>query len=380
MRKLERAIQAKPADVALHRDLARALDAAIQGDDAERTLTAITRELPFAFTTLLLLGRLIELRRDSHAAVLAYTRAIKTAQRAGFWLDEASTPQWLRVPVLHAIEFAARGRVDVFRAHLERWVARYGDDEMERVAKCLGMYLGTTPLERADPRQQPSFLYFPDLPVHPVFPREALPFADWYDAETDAIRKEALRVVGETRPFHYDVPEADRGKLQRGDWDAFFFYADGEREDANHTACPHTSSVLARLPLDHVRDHGPEVCFSVMRPGAHILPHRGVTNTRAVLHLGLVIPAGCALSLVGVQQVTWTRGRCFAFDDTFEHEAWNRSDATRIVLLGDIWNPYLRPAERDALADLVVQIGDFNRATAVATQGGVQARPVSQSM
>jgi Aspartyl/Asparaginyl beta-hydroxylase len=365
VRALERAIQANPGKVALHRDLALTLREVILGDDPEGKLSTITRELPFAFTTLLHLGRLIELRRDTHAAVLMYTRAIKTAQLAGFWYDEGSTPQWLREPVLHAMQYAARGKVEVFRAHLERWVAKYGDDEMERVAKCLGMYLGTFPLQRSDPRQQPSFLYFPGLPVHPVFPRDALPFADWFESETDAIRDEALRAAGHTRPFHYDVPEAERGKLTRGDWDAYFFYADGEREDAHHAECSHTSSVLARLPLDHVRDHGPEVCFSVMRPGAHILPHRGVTNTRAVLHLGLEIPPDCALALVGVQQVTWTRGRCFAFDDTFQHEAWNRSDATRIILLCDIWNPYLRPAEREALGDLVAQIGDFNSATAV---------------
>jgi aspartyl/asparaginyl beta-hydroxylase (cupin superfamily) len=171
------------------------------------------------------------------------------------------------------------------------------------------------------------------------------------------------RILDDTRPFHYDVPEADRGKLTEGAWDAYFFYADGEREEAHHAACPHTSSVLARLPLDHVRDHGPEVCFSVMRPGGKILPHRGVTNTRAVLHLGLEIPEGCALHLVGVQEVGWERGRCFAFDDTFEHEAWNQSDRTRVVLLGDIWNPFLRPAEREAVASLVASIGDFHRAS-----------------
>ncbi|MGE5183872.1 MAG: aspartyl/asparaginyl beta-hydroxylase domain-containing protein, partial [Acidobacteriota bacterium] len=62
----------------------------------------------------------------------------------------------------------------------------------------------------------------------------------------------------------------------------------------------------------------------------------------------------------------WERGKCFAFDDTFEHEAWNRSGTTRAVLLGDIWNPFLRPAEREVIAELVARIGDFNRAAAPA--------------
>lgn len=167
--------------------------------------------------------------------------------------------------------------------------------------------------------------------------------------------------------FHYDVPEAQHDQLTAGGaWDAYFFFCDGERIEDHHAACPRVSSVLAQLPLDHIRDHGPEVCFSILRPGAHILPHRGVTNARAVLHLGLEIPDGCALNLPAVEQITWQPGRCFAFDDTYEHEAWNRSATTRTVLLGDIWNPYLRPAEREALAALVGLIGDFNREAAPA--------------
>jgi len=35
------------------------------------------------------------------------------------------------------------------------------------------------------------------------------------------------------------------------------------------------------------------------------------------------------------------------FDDTIEHEAWNRSDSPRAVLIFDIWNPFLSVAERD---------------------------------
>jgi aspartate beta-hydroxylase len=113
------------------------------------------------------------------------------------------------------------------------------------------------------------------------------------------------------------------------------------------------------------------VCFSVLRPGAHILKHRGVTNTRAVLHLGLDIPPGCALHLVGVQELTWEPGRCWAFDDTYEHEAWNRSDRTRVVLLGDIWNPHLTPPERAAIAQLVPLIGDLQKETAPTSIGAV---------
>jgi len=365
VRRLERAVASRPRDVAVHQQLAQALDRLVAGDGAQAELAAICGEQPAAFTSQLYLARFADRGDDLRAAVVAYTRAIRGAQQRGFWFDDNSTPAWLRDAVRAGMAVAHRGRIDVFTQWIQPYVARYGRDELVRVGKCLGIWLGIEPLVYADERQRPSFLYIPGLPVEPVFARTALPFADWYEAETEAIAAEARAVLAapaEIQPFHYDVPEAERGKLTRGAWDAYFFYADGERFDAHHAACPVTAAALARLPLDHVRDHGPEWCFSIMRPGAHILPHRGVTNTRAVLHLGLEIPEGCALSLVGVLEQHWERGKCFAFDDTFEHEAWNRSDTTRVVLLGDIWNPHLRPAEREVLADLVATIGDFHRA------------------
>jgi len=363
----EREIQARPGDVGAHRSLLAAHKRLMSGDAPEEKLVEICRDIPGAFTSLLYLAMLVDARGDKLAAVAGYTRAIKTAQARGFWFDEKSTPDWLRRNVVGAMEVAHQGRIELFHASLEAQIVRFGRDELARVSRCLAMYLGLEATAYADPRQKPSFLYFPDLPVHPVFPRESLAFAEWYEAQTDAIAAELARVRdgAGVQPFHYDVPDGQRCELTAGGaWDAYFFYDEGERLDDHHAACPATSAVLAKLPLDHVREHGPEVCFSIMRPGAHILPHRGVTNTRAVLHLGLEIPAGCALHLPGVLEQQWERGRCFAFDDTFEHEAWNRSDTTRAILLGDIWNPFLTDAEKTAIADLVPQIGDFNRLAA----------------
>jgi hypothetical protein len=369
VRRLEHNLKARPLDLALHQQLAQAHTQLLQRKDRETELAELCRDLPFAFTSQLHLAALYEARGDLRAAVFGFLRAIKTAQLRGFWRDDASTQPWLRDLVLHAMDVADRGRLELFHVAFEPLVATYGKDELSRVAKALAMYLGVEPTVLGDPRQRPSFLYVPGLPVAPVFPRSALPFADWYEARAEAIAGELRSVVDSTgvQPFHYDVPEAQRGQLTAGGaWDAYFFYEDGVRIDAHHAECPQASAALAGLPLDHVRDHGPEVCFSIMRPGAHILPHRGVTNARAVLHLALEIPADCALNLVGVEQVHWQQGRCFAFDDTYEHEAWNRSGSTRAILLADIWNPYLRPAEREALAELVGFIGDFNRLAAPA--------------
>jgi aspartate beta-hydroxylase len=74
-----------------------------------------------------------------------------------------------------------------------------------------------------------------------------------------------------------------------------------------------------------------------------------------------LVPEDCALSVGGEIHV-WRPGEVVVFDDTYEHEAWNRSPRTRVVMIFDTWNPYLTEAERAAVTDLVTAIGDFRRA------------------
>ena len=67
-------------------------------------------------------------------------------------------------------------------------------------------------------------------------------------------------------------------------------------------------------------------------------------------------------SIVGGEIHEWREGRVVVFDDTYEHEAWNHSRSTRVVLIFDVWNPHLSEAERAAVDDVVRAIGDFRTA------------------
>ncbi len=127
---------------------------------------------------------------------------------------------------------------------------------------------------------------------------------------------------------------------------------------SNCNSCPHTIVALEALPLARVPAHAPEVLFSVFTPGTQLLAHRGVTNTRLVAHLPLIVPENCALS-VGGEVHEWQEGRVVVFDDTYEHEAWNRSDLTRVILIFDLWHPALSEPERAAVSELVVALGEF---------------------
>lgn len=68
-----------------------------------------------------------------------------------------------------------------------------------------------------------------------------------------------------------------------------------------------------------------------------------VSPIRLITHLPPIVLADCALR-VGGEIHQWQAGRCVTFDDTFEHEAWNRSGETRVVLILDCWNPDLSDA------------------------------------
>ena len=50
------------------------------------------------------------------------------------------------------------------------------------------------------------------------------------------------------------------------------------------------------------------------------------------------------------------------FDDTFEHEAWNRSASPRMILLMDCWNPHLSLPERQAVRRFAERMTGFENA------------------
>jgi len=156
-------------------------------------------------------------------------------------------------------------------------------------------------------------------------------------------------------------------------WEALFFWRHGRRYDCTHQRCPATSRVLESIELCHVDDEAPEICFSVLKPGTTILPHHGVTNTRSVMHLPLLVPPDCALNVIGCGEHHWREGELMLFDDTFQHEAWNRSTATRIILLMDCWNPHLTAVEKQAVKQLIETISGLHRGARVGETRQAQA-------
>lgn len=95
----------------------------------------------------------------------------------------------------------------------------------------------------------------------------------------------------------------------------------------NRARCPRTARVCAAVPS--LVNAG----FSRFAKGTHLYPHRGEMQGVLRCHLPLVVPRGDVALRVGDEVRRWEPGRCLVFDDTFEHDAWNRGDGDRTLLL-----------------------------------------------
>lgn len=367
---LRRAQTLAPDDPQINENLGIALLRCEDFDGAGRHLRIALQGNPRLHRARLMLGKLLELGGEQRAAAAEYHRALASAQRLGIWVSQETTPAALRDEVLHAVRFTRQYRASLIDEALAPLRARHGAAALARIDACMASHLGKQSAEPADPRQRPLALFFPGLPTTPYLPVDALPWLETLRGQAPAIRDEliALRTADAAgfEPFLTFTNEAQVARHLRNHsdappaWDAFFFYRHGVRIDANHARCPQTSAALESCPLNRVRDQAPEICFSVLTAGTHILPHHGDTNTRVVVHLPLIVPPGCALN-VGGELHEWREGEPVVFDDTFEHEAWNRGESERVVLILDAWNPYLTDVERETLAALVPVLGDFDR-------------------
>jgi aspartate beta-hydroxylase len=368
---LEHAVAAHPTDAQSRYHLGRALDESGELDAAKAAYAAALQAQPGLYLARLHLANVHDRSGAAGPALQEYVAALHDAQRQGRWLDPATTPQNLQPLVERAVQTIMGAKRGIAERTLEELTQQYGRSELRRVERALRIHLREELPSGPDPRQQPTFFYFPELPPSPYLchgddgNRVQFPWIEALEAleaQTPLIRQELRRVLtssaGHERVFlDAEVEQLNlRGTDAAPGWTGYYFYRHGQQRADAIAACPATAAALAALPLAHVPGHGPEVLYSVFMPGTHLLPHRGVTNTRVVGHLPLIVPQGCALRVAG-EEHAWTEGRVVIFDDTYEHEAWNRSAEIRVVLIFDLWNPGLSAVERVAVARILARLG-----------------------
>ncbi|HEX9159680.1 MAG TPA: aspartyl/asparaginyl beta-hydroxylase domain-containing protein, partial [Rhizomicrobium sp.] len=349
----ERAGRAAPKEPAIALNLAFVHRAT---GDATAEMAALTRALaidPYFYPALLAKGLLVERNGNRRQAARIFKDVLAIAPPA------EDVPPELREKLLHAKE-AVRENAAALAVELEKRTApvraAHAGENLERYDECEAVQLG----RRKIYTQAPSLLHFPRLPAIPFHPRELFPWLAALEAASDTIRDELLVVLredmAETRPyvsFAEGAPVAQWAELNHSPrWSAFFLWEHGVRNDAHCARCPKTADLLDRVPMMDCPGYAPTVLFSILSPKTHIPPHSSVTNARLVTHLPLIAPENCRFR-VGNETRDWKYGEAWVFDDTIEHEAWNDSDKLRVIMMIDVWNPFLSAAERDLVSVLL---------------------------
>ena len=304
------------------------------------------------------------------AALLAHAFLLERVgdPRAGeaFSIAAAQAPEASEVPpgLASAVE-RARQRSDEHQLRIETQLLRFIPEQLDASARSrLSRFGSNTARRTRHYHQEPTHFHYPALPEIEFHDTSAFAGIGLLESSTDAIRSEFEALVAaeaaEMVPYiQYPdrVPLRQWAELNKNPkWSAIHLLQNGEVIEANARHCPRTMEVVAQLPQPQVAGASPNAMFSLLAPNTHIPPHTGVANTRLVCHLPLIVPPDCGFRC-GATTREWTVGEAFVFDDTIEHEAWNRSDQLRVVLIVDLWPPALGEDERRAVAMMIAAAG-----------------------
>lgn len=323
--------------------------------DGERERSALEKTLDIDRTDLLALVRLAELHErlgEEAAAAQRWTSVL--ALSSGI---SNPSPEFAAV-LSHAAQFV-RNRKQKFFAAVDDALAdelmNASARDARRMRTAADAWLGRRPIYS----NHCEGLHYPFLPADEFFDREHFPWLSKLEAATATITAELKAILAEAdeelTPYISlppGVPENKWSGLNKSlDWSAFHLWKEGERFDQACNRAPQTAALVESLPICHIKGRAPNAFFSILKAGSHIPAHTGVTNVRSVVHLPLIVPDQCEFR-VGGETRSWVEGEAFAFDDTIEHEAWNRSKLDRAVLIIDVWNPYLSSDERAMICTL----------------------------
>lgn len=176
----------------------------------------------------------------------------------------------------------------------------------------------------------------------PIYNNAVFPWTQSIEREWRAIRSELDRVLTrkeELPGFHELAADVSTISTDRG-WKTYLLAGYGFRSKNNIKQCPETWRICQNIPGLIT------VMFSILEPGKHLPPHRGPYNGVLRLHLGLIIPNPREQLGIRVENelYRWQEGKAVVFDDAYEHEAWNNTPHTRVVLFIDFRKPLRFPA------------------------------------
>ena len=328
--------------------------------DLDGAIAALDEALaiePYNFVALLSKGALLERTSGGKAAASVYRNALKILP---------AEPPTAFAPAIARAREVVDETTDALVAYLDAKAAGSGltldAATQARFDEGVRIFAGKTRPYHSDG----ILLTYPRLPAIPFYDRSLFPWLTELEAATDTIRAELEGALAadekEFAPYiayKPGEPVNQWGELNHSHrWSSYFLWKDGARQDAACERCPKTAALLDTIPMARQPGFAPTAMFSALDAHTHIPAHTGSTNTRLLVHLPLILP-GPARFRVGNEMRLWEMGQAWAFDDTIEHEAWNDADKLRVILIIDIWNPYLTEAERELVTGMLKAKNQF---------------------
>ncbi|NVJ59684.1 MAG: aspartyl/asparaginyl beta-hydroxylase domain-containing protein [Gammaproteobacteria bacterium] len=213
---------------------------------------------------------------------------------------------------------------------------------------------------------RPSYIFYPGLEQAPYTELESVIKVDNYQDALESIRKEALKLLNSNEVEPYISQTATPPKELLGlkgslNWSSLTILEGGQLKLAEGNALVDLVNDL--FDVADCKPLAPEMMLSVLQPGTHIAPHHGLTNLKQTLHIPITIPEGNVKIKVCGMEKEWQLDKPLVFDDSFLHEAWNKSNEARVVLIVDIWHPDLTEQERVFLSMAMPVLDQWHKAT-----------------
>jgi aspartyl/asparaginyl beta-hydroxylase (cupin superfamily) len=349
---MRRLTQLRPGDASLYSQLGQALYGLGQHAEAIEVYLACWRANPRNPLVYLALGCLYAEQGDTERAAQIFSlgESVKP-DLLRIWQDAEAVPGYAQMSRT-AWQTLCDHHTEL---HLRAVDALGNPGALARIRNAVWPLLDARPVHYRHEKQRAQVFYI-EYPENPrFFERESLPWCDALEAEFPTLRDEILRgldVEADGRPYlgdgHRLEGEQWASVVNRMNWASVHLYSEGTPNERVIHKFPRTLAALEKIPLATFRDRPKEVFLSVLAPNTRIPEHYGVSSAVLTVHLPIQVPDGCGLMVDG--EVREPReGQVLAFDDTWEHAAWNDSDAPRVVLIFELWHPALTALEREAI-------------------------------
>ena len=180
------------------------------------------------------------------------------------------------------------------------------------------------------------FMYaFSKVPTTPYLPASLFPEMQAVTDSWQTIREEAINMREQERiAAAKNNNDAGFNSFFKTGWKRFYL----KWYDAKHPSaalyCPKTVAILDSIPSIKA------AMFAELPPGAKLNRHRDPYGGSLRYHLGLSTPNNdqCYINVDGVPY-SWRDGECVMFDETYIHEAYNKTEQDRIILFCDVERP-----------------------------------------